>query len=164
MKSVVECTIEIPMGTKNKFEVNKKTHKIKLDRVLYSALTYPGEYGFIENTLADDGDPLDIIVISSYPTFPGCVVDARILGYLAVVDDGKNDEKIIAVVDKDPRFDHINEIEDIPEHQKDEIKDFFKNYKTLQNIKVETNDFHGKDDALKILEECIQRFNEKGTI
>lgn len=161
MKSVVECTIEIPMGTKNKFEVNKKTHKIKLDRVLYSALTYPGEYGYIENTLAEDGDPLDILVICSYPTFPGCIVDARILGYLTVIDDGKNDEKLIAVVDKDPRFDHINEMDDIPEHQKDEIKDFFKNYKTLQNIKVITNDFHSKEEAIKIIEECIERYEKK---
>lgn len=161
MKSVVECTIEIPMGTKNKFEVNEKTHKIKLDRVLYSALTYPGEYGYIENTLAEDGDPLDILVICSYPTFPGCIVDAKILGYLTVIDDGKNDEKLIAVVDKDPRFDHINEMDDIPEHQKDEIKDFFKNYKTLQNIKVITNDFHSKEEAIKIIEECIERYEKK---
>ena len=87
MNFVYESIIEIPMGTKNKFEINKKTGKIKLDRVLYSALTYPGEYGFIEDTLSLDGDPLDILIISSYPTFPGCVVDARILGYLSVIDN-----------------------------------------------------------------------------
>ena len=159
MNSVYESIIEIPMGTKNKFEVNKKTGKIKLDRVLYSALTYPGEYGFIEDTLSLDGDPLDILIISSYPTFPGCVVDARILGYLSVIDNGQQDEKIIAVVDKDPRFKHIQEIDDI-NHLKDEIKDFFQNYKTLQNIKVETKDFHDKNSAIKLIEECKKRFKD----
>ena len=103
MKYTVDAIIEIPMGTKNKFEVNKETGRITLDRVLYSALSYPGEYGFIENTLADDKDPLDILVLSSYPTFPGCVVSARVLGYLKVIDNGENDEKVIAVVDKDPK-------------------------------------------------------------
>lgn len=159
MNSVYESIIEIPMGTKNKFEINKKTGKIKLDRVLYSALTYPGEYGFIEDTLSLDGDPLDILIISSYPTFPGCIVDARILGYLSVIDNGQHDEKIIAVVDKDPRFNHIQEIDDI-NHLKDEIKDFFQNYKTLQNIKVETKDFHDKNSAIKLIEECKKRFKD----
>ena len=159
MNSVYESIIEIPMGTKNKFKINKKTGKIKLDRVLYSALTYPGEYGFIEDTLSLDGDPLDILIISSYPTFPGCVVDARILGYLSVIDNEQHDEKIIAVVDKDPRFKHIQEIDDI-NHLKDEIKDFFQNYKTLQNIKVETKDFHDKKAAIKLIEECKKRFKD----
>ena len=159
MNSVYESIIEIPMETKNKFEINKKTGKIKLDRVLYSALTYPGEYGFIEDTLSLDGDPLDILIISSYPTFPGCVVDARILGYLSVIDNEQHDEKIIAVVDKDPRFKHIQEIDDI-NHLKDEIKDFFQNYKTLQNIKVETKDFHDKKAAIKLIEECKKRFKD----
>ena len=159
MNSVYESIIEIPMGTKNKFEINKKTGKIKLDRVLYSALTYPGEYGFIENTLSLDGDPLDILIISSYPTFPGCIVDARILGYLSVIDNGQHDEKIIAVVDKDPRFNHIQEIDDI-NHLKAEIKDFFQNYKTLQNIKVETKDFHDKNSAIELIEECKKRFKD----
>ena len=159
MNSVYESIIEIPMGTKNKFEINKTTGKIKLDRVLYSALTYPGEYGFIEDTLSLDGDPLDILIISSYPTFPGCVVDARILGYLSVIDNEQHDEKIIAVVDKDPRFKHIQEIDDI-NHLKDEIKDFFQNYKTLQNIKVETKDFHDKKAAIKLIEECKKRFKD----
>ena len=159
MNSVYESIIEIIMGNKNKFEINKKTGKIKLDRVLYSALTYPGEYGFIEDTLSLDGDPLDILIISSYPTFPGCVVDARILGYLSVIDNEQHDEKIIAVVDKDPRFKHIQEIDDI-NHLKDEIKDFFQNYKTLQNIKVETKDFHDKKAAIKLIEECKKRFKD----
>jgi len=160
MNQVVECIIEIPMGTKNKFEVNKKTGKIKLDRVLYSALTYPGEYGYIENTLSLDGDPLDILVISSYPTFPGCIVDARVIGYLEVKDNFEGDEKIIAVVDKDPRFDHINDLTDINEHLQAEIKDFFQNYKTLQKIKVETKSFHNKEKALNLIKECKDRYKK----
>lgn len=158
MNNIVETIIEIPMGTKNKYEVNKETGRITLDRVLYSALTYPGEYGFIEDTLSEDGDPLDILIISSYPTFPGCVVGARILGYLTVIDNGEHDEKVIAVVDKDPRFENINELEDLTEHQKAEIKDFFQNYKTLQKIKVEIEDFHNKEEAIKLIEICKKNY------
>lgn len=160
MNNIFECIIEIPMGTKNKYEVNKETGRITLDRVLYSALTYPGEYGFIEDTLSEDGDPLDILVISSYPTFPGCVVSARILGYLTVIDNGEHDEKVLAVVDKDPRFDGINELNDLTEHQKAEIKDFFESYKKLQNIKVEIRNFHNKEEALKLIEKCKERFKK----
>lgn len=161
MKNVVETIIEIPMGTKNKYEVNKETGRITLDRVLFSALTYPGEYGFIEDTLSQDGDPLDVLVISSYPTFPGCVVGARVLGYLTVIDNGEHDEKVIAVVDKDPRFNNINKLSDLTEHQKAEIKDFFQNYKTLQKIKVIIKNFHEKEEALKLIEKCKQNYKNK---
>ncbi len=161
MKNVVDSIIEIPMGTKNKYEVNKETGRITLDRVLYSALTYPGEYGFIEDTLSEDNDPLDILVLSSYPTFPGCVVSARVLGYLTVIDNGEHDEKVIAVVDKDPRFDEINELEDLTEHQKAEIKDFFQNYKTLQNIKVEIKDFHNKNEALELIQKSKENYKSR---
>lgn len=148
---VVEATIEIPIGTKNKFEIDKATGKIKLDRVLYSSLTYPGEYGFIDNTLSDDGDSLDILILSNFPTFPGCIVDARVVGYLDVIDNDQDDKKVIAVLDKDPRYEHIHEIEDIPEHQLIEIKDFFENYKTLQNIKVIAKDFHNRKEAEELI-------------
>lgn len=160
-KYVVEAIVEIPIGTKNKFEIVKGSNKIKLDRVLYSALTYPGEYGFIDNTLASDGDPLDILVISSYPTFPGCIIDARVVGYLSVIDRGFNDEKIIAVIDKDPRFNHINTLEDIPEHQKEEIKDFFENYKKLQNIEVNIEHFHSKEEAIILIKESRERYEKR---
>ncbi len=160
MNNIVEAIIEIPMGTKNKYEVNKETGRITLDRVLYSALTYPGEYGFIENTIADDKDPLDILVLSSYPTFPGCTVKARVLGYLTVLDNGYHDEKVIAVVDTDPRFENIQKLEDLTEHQKAEIKDFFQNYKTLQNITVETKEFHNMEEALNLIEKCKNNYKK----
>lgn len=163
MKYVVDAIIEIPMGTKNKYEVNKETGRITLDRVLYSALTYPGEYGYIENTLSQDTDPLDIMVLSSYPTFPGCVVSARVLGYLTVIDRGMHDEKVIAVVDKDPRMDSFNTFSDLTEHQKAEIKDFFEHYKTLQNVQVEIGEFHDEQEAIKLINECKERY-ENNTI
>jgi inorganic pyrophosphatase len=160
MNNIVESIIEIPMGTKNKFEVNKKTGKIKLDRVLYSALTYPGEYGYIDETLSGDGDPLDVLIISNYPTFPGCVVDARVIGYLKVIDNDMEDEKVIAVVDKDPRFNQMMDIKDVPEFKLIEIKDFFQNYKNLQNIEVKADDFYPLQDALAIIEDAKKRYKE----
>ena len=160
MNNVVEAIIEIPLKTKNKFEIDKKTNRIKLDRVLYSAMTYPAEYGYIENTLAKDGDPLDILVISSEPTFPGCVVPARVIGYLSVVDNGREDYKLISVVDVDPRYNEVKNLSDLSTFTLDEIKNFFQNYKTLQNIKVEVFDYHNLDDALRLIEECRKRYNE----
>ncbi len=148
---IVEATIEIPKNTRNKYEIDKKTGKIKLDRVLYSSLFYPGEYGFINNTLADDGDPLDILVLADNPTFPGCIVDARVIGYLDVIDNGDGDQKVIAVLDKDPRSSQINEINDLHEHQLIEIKDFFQNYKNLQNVKVIAKDFHTRLEAEELI-------------
>ena len=159
MDRVIEAIIEIPMNTKNKYEIDKARNRIKLDRVLYSQMTYPAEYGYIENTLADDGDPLDILVIASTQTFPGCIVDARVIGYLDMVDNDEKDEKIIAVMDHDPRFSHIHKIEDVQEHMLREIKHFFKTYKDLQqNKKVEVFDFHGKQEAYALIDESYQRY------
>mgnify|MGYP001625216922 CR=1 FL=1 len=161
MNNVVDVIIEIPLKTKNKFEIDKKTNRIKLDRVLYSAMSYPAEYGYIENTLANDGDPLDILVISSEPTFPGCVVPARVIGYLKVIDNGYEDYKLISVVAVDPRYNDVNSLEDLSNFTLDEIKDFFKNYKTLQNIDVEVYDYHDKEEAIKLIEECKERYLRK---
>lgn len=162
MEKIIEAIIEIPMGTKNKYEIDKVKNRIKLDRVLYSPMTYPAEYGYIENTLAKDNDPLDILVLASSKTFPGCIVDARVVGYLEVIDNGESDEKVIAVVDSDPRFSHINEVADIQQHTLREIKHFFKTYKDLQQNKVvEVGEFHDKIDALELIEECKQRYNSK---
>ena len=161
MNNVVDVIIEIPLKTKNKFEIDKKTNRIKLDRVLYSAMRYPAEYGYIENTLANDGDPLDILVISSEPTFPGCVVPARVIGYLKVIDNGYEDYKLISVVAVDPRYNDVNSLEDLSNFTLDEIKDFFKNYKTLQNIDVKVYDYHDKEEAIKLIEECKERYLRK---
>ena len=155
---VVDAVIEIPLNSHNKYEFDHQTGRIRLDRVLYSAMTYPTEYGIIEETLAPDGDPLDILIICKDPTFPGCIVPARILGYLTMWDNGRLDYKLISVVDCDPRYDNIQSLEDLPEFLLKEISNFFDNYKVLQKITVETGEYHGKEDALKIIEECRRAY------
>lgn len=157
-KNVVNTLIEIPLGSRNKYELNAKTGRIHLDRVLYSAMSYPAEYGYIENTLAPDGDPVDILVIAREPTFPGCVVPARVLGYLSTKDNGKEDYKLIAVTDCDPRYDHVRKLEDVAEYILKEISNFFQNYKVLQGITVEVGEYHGLEDAFRIIEECTHRY------
>lgn len=157
----VEAVIEIPLKTKNKFEIDKETGKIKLNRVLYSAMNYPAEYGYIDDTLELDGDPLDILVISSESTFPGCIVPARVIGNLKLIDDGFEDNKIIAVVSVDPRYNSIHDLKDLSPFVLEEIKNFFENYKTLQNIEVIVKDYQSKEEALKIIESCKERFCEK---
>lgn len=162
--NVVDAVVEIPFRSRNKYEIDKVSGKIKLDRVLYSAMGYPTEYGTIPNTLAGDGDPLDILIIATEPTYPGCIVPSRVVGYLEMLDDEKEDYKLISVVDSDPRYDQINELEDIPEFTLEEIQDFFKNYKKLQNIDVKVGNFHGKEEALKVLQESMENYkkhNEK---
>ena len=157
-KYVIDALIEIPLGSRNKYELDKETGRIKLDRVLYASMIYPAEYGVIENTLAPDGDALDILVICSDPTFPGCTVPARVLGYLDMVDNGKLDYKLISVVDCDPRYDDVKELEDLSPFTLKEIANFFSNYKILQGITVEVGTFHGREDALRIIEECRAAF------
>ena len=163
---VVDAIIEIPFRSRNKFEVDHNSGKIKLDRVLYSAMGYPAEYGFLEDTLALDGDPLDILVIGTEPTYPGCIVPARVVGYLQVIDNGYEDYKLISVVDCDPRYNEIKELNDLSTFILEEIKNFFENYKTLQNIEVKVGEYHNKIEALELIEKCKRRFllNKKSEI
>jgi inorganic pyrophosphatase len=164
MSKIIEAVIEIPMGTQNKYEVDKEKNRIKLNRVLYSKMNYPAEYGFIEKTLAEDGDPLDILVLATTQTFPGCIVDARVVGYLDMYDSGERDQKIIAVVDADPRFDDINDISDIKSLQLREIKLFFENYKILEpGHHVKVMDYYAKADAIDLINECQIRYTENLT-
>lgn len=157
---VVDALIEIPYGSRNKYEVDKETGRIRLDRVLYSAMSYPAEYGYIENTLAPDGDPLDILVISSEPTFPGCTVPARVLGYLSTRDRGMEDYKLISVVDCDPRYANVHCLEDLPPFILDEISNFFENYKVLQKMDVEVWGYFSLDATLHVINQCRQRYLE----
>ena len=160
MNNVVDALIEIPLGSKNKYELDEVTGRIKLDRVLYASMIYPAEYGIVENTLAPDGDPLDILVVCSDPTFPGCIVPARVLGYLEMLDNGKLDYKLISVVDCDPRYDDIHELSDLPSFILKEIANFFANYKVLQNVPVEVGDYHTKDEAVRIIAECREKYKQ----
>ena len=159
--NVVDALIEIPLGSKNKYELDKATGRIRLDRVLYAAMIYPAEYGIIENTLAPDGDPLDILVICSDPTFPGCIVPARVLGYLDMEDDGKLDYKLISVVDCDPRYNDVTELEHLSPFVLKEIENFFGNYKVLQGVSVKVGTYHGKNEAVQIIEDCRNAYREK---
>ena len=160
MKYVVDALIEIPLGSKNKYEKDKITHRIRLDRVLYAAMIYPAEYGVLEDTLAPDGDELDILVISSDPTFPGCTVPARVLGYLDMVDNGKLDYKLISVVDCDPRCGTVRQLEDLDPFLLKEIANFFANYKVLQGIKVEVGSYHGREEAVQIIAQCRKAWED----
>ncbi|MBB5172934.1 inorganic diphosphatase [Texcoconibacillus texcoconensis] len=157
----VEAFIEIPTGSQNKYEYDKERGIFKLDRVLFSTQFYPAEYGYLENTLAFDGDPLDILVLTTNPTFPGCVIDTRVLGYLNMVDDGEDDEKLIGVPVEDPRFDHIQSLDDVPEHKLKEIAHFFATYKDLQGKKTEIGEWAGAEAAAELIEKCLTRYNEQ---
>ena len=159
MDDIVNVVIEIPFRSRNKYEISNG--KVKLDRVLYSAMGYPCEYGMIENTLAKDGDPLDILVIATEASYPGCIVPARIIGYLDMVDNGKEDYKLISVVACDPRYDDIKSLDDISSFTLEEIKNFFENYKILFPRTFLYCEDHSCSEALKILKECEERYNEE---
>jgi len=149
--------IENPKGTSNKYELDKESGRIMLDRALYSSVFWPFEYGFIENTLSEDGDPLDAVVLVNEPTFPGCVIPSKIIGMLNMEDESGIDYKIIAVPDDkiDPRFKHINSIDDLTEHQRKEIQEFFEVYKRLEPNKwVKVTGFEPKEKAEEIIEKC----------
>ena len=160
-QDVVNAIIEIPFRSRNKYEVDHDTVRLKLDRVLYSAMGYPAEYGFLEDTLALDGDPLDILVIGTEPTSPGCIVPARVIGYLEAVDNGFEDYKLISVVDVDPRYDNVRTLDDLTPFILEEIKNFFENYKTLQKIEVKVGSYHDKEEALELIKTCKKRYQDQ---
>lgn len=157
---IVEAFIEIPTGSQNKYEYDSEQGVFKLDRVLFSPMFYPAEYGFLKNTLALDGDELDILVFVTNPTFPGCVIDTRVIGYLNMIDSGEEDAKLIGVPVEDPRFDHIKSLEDIPQHKLKEIVHFFETYKDLQGKKTEVGAWEGAEAAAALIDECIARFQQ----
>ena len=155
--------IEIPKNSKVKFEFDEKLKAIKLDRVLYGPNYFPFEYGFIKETLGEDGDPLDCVLISSENTFPGCLVEARPIGVLEMEDEEGIDNKILAVpLEKiDPNFKEIEDVSDLPSHLKIKIKEFFETYKRLEPEKwVKLRDFKRREEAEKLIEEAKKKFNE----
>ncbi|HSH24231.1 MAG TPA: inorganic diphosphatase [Massilibacterium sp.] len=160
LNRVVEAFIEIPTGSQNKYEYDEERGIFKLDRVLFSPMFYPAEYGYLENTLALDGDPLDILVYTTNPTFPGCVIDARVIGVLIMSDDKGPDEKLIAVPSEDPRFNGINTLEDMPKHVLDEISHFFTVYKDLEGKETKVEGFKDHQVANALIDECAARFKE----
>lgn len=164
----INMLVEIPKGSINKYEYDVQTGMLKLDRVLFEQIPYPIEYGLIPQTWDEDEDMLDIMSLVTYPTFPGCLVNVRLVGVMQFVDDGDVDDKILAVPNDDIRFKEITDISDLTDHQKDEIGFFFANYKQLQfkyknkpDSSVEVKGFFGKDKAAEILSDAIDRFKEK---
>lgn len=153
--------IEIQSGSSNKYEIDKETGLIKLDRVLYGSQYYPFDYGFIPRTLWSDGDALDVLVITSFPLLPGILVEVRPIGVLEMIDGGELDDKVIAVPAHDPRNDHILDIHDLGEHRLKEIDNFFTTYKMLQHKEVSTNGFKGVEETKKVILKGIEMYKEK---
>ncbi|MER0105307.1 inorganic diphosphatase [Corynebacterium sp. KPL2895] len=153
----VEVTIEIPKGSRNKYEVDHESGKVYLDRYLFTPMAYPADYGFIDHTLGEDGDPLDALVILPEPVFPGVIVEARIVGVFKMTDEAGDDDKLLAVID-DPRWERYQDIDDVEQHIKDEIEHFFVHYKDLEpNKEVSGSGWGDKAEAEKILEEAKAR-------
>ena len=157
---VVNALIEIPQGSRSKYEVDKYTGLLRLDRVIYSSFHYPINYGFIPQTLAKDNDPLDILVICSQSIQSLCLVEANVIGNMQMIDNGIPDDKIIAVAAKDPSVNHITKMEELPQHFLLELRNFFEQYKVLENKKVEIDNFQDKSTAHKIIKEAIDFYKK----
>lgn len=155
---IINAVIEIPKGSMNKYEYDKKHNMVKLDRVLFSPFHYPGDYGFVPQTLSEDGDPLDILVLVTNPTYPGILIEARPIGLLQMKDDGKPDDKIICVSINDPRYLHTVDIADIEDHYRSEIGHFFQVYKDLEGKKVEILGWKSSKEAKTVVLESVKRY------
>ncbi|MFN0281172.1 MAG: inorganic diphosphatase [Kineosporiaceae bacterium] len=153
-----DVTIEIPKGQRNKYEVDHETGRIRLDRMLFTSTRYPHDYGFIEGTLGEDGDPLDALVILEEPTFPGCLIRCRAIGLFHMRDEAGGDDKILCIVARDPRMNHIQDLTDVSEFDRLEIQHFFETYKDLEPGKsVEGAHWAGREDAYKEIEASRRR-------
>ena len=157
----INVIVEIQKGSKNKYEFDKETGLIRLDRVSYTSQDFPFDYGFVPNTLWHDGDPLDVVLLTTYALMPGILLEARPVAVMHMTDSGDSDAKIIAVPAKDPRFDNIKDLSDLNAHSLKEFKHFYENYKTLQNKVVTIDGVDGKDIANKIINESIELFEKK---
>jgi inorganic pyrophosphatase len=155
---VCQALIEVPRGSQNKYEFDKDQGVVKLDRVLFAPMFYPCDYGFFPETLGGDGDPLDVLVMVTNPLFPGVAVDVRPIGVLVMSDDKGQDEKILAVAKDDPRFKHINDLEDVPQHIRDEIAFFFETYKVLEKKETKIDGWKGAQEAKRLIEEGMKNY------
>ncbi len=154
----VDVLIEIPKGSRNKYEFDRERRVFKLDRMLFSSMHYPSDYGFIVDTLAEDGDPLDAMVLLGEPTFPGCLIEARPIGLFKMRDEKGLDHKILCVPLGDPQWNHIHNLRDVPPHLLIEIEHFFDVYKELEKKKTAVEGWEEADVARRIIEEARQRY------
>lgn len=157
----VNGIIEISTGMRTKYEVDKETGLLKLDRILYSAVYYPANYGFIPQTLGDDMDPLDIMILCREPIQPLCLVPARVVGVMRMIDQGLADDKILAVAENDANTKHLRDISELAAHFKLELKEFFESYKKLENKVVTVPEFQGKDIALEIISKAVAYYKSE---
>ena len=155
---IVDCIIEVPRGSRNKYELDKKTGLLRLDRVLYSAVFYPANYGFIPQTYCDDRDPLDILVLGQEQVVPMCIVTARPIGMMQMVDQNEEDDKIIAIHENDPAVAHYRDISQLPEHTLNELQRFFEDYKILEHKKVRIERFFGRVDAQNVIAKSLRLY------
>ena len=160
-KNTFDVLIEIPKGSRNKYEYDFELKKIRYDRMLFSSMMYPADYGFIPETLALDGDPLDVLVLVTEPTFPMCVMEVKPIGVFHMADDKGPDEKIICVPVSDPIWNKLNDLHDINPHLLKEIEHFFEVYKDLENKQVDVHGWGNVEEAREILQQCIDRFAAK---
>ena len=155
------AVIEIPKGSSCKYEMDKYTGLLKLDRVLYTSTHYPANYGFIPRTFADDGDPLDVLVLGAQPIYPMTLIQVYPIGVMRMIDGGSLDDKIIAIPFSDPSYNNIRTIDELPSHIFDEMMHFFSVYKQLENKQTAVKELFGPVEAHQIIEECIKAYNEK---
>ncbi len=154
------CVIEISKGSKKKYELDKETGLIILDRILYTSTHYPANYGFIPRTYGDDGDPLDVLLLCAEPLEPMSLVRAYPIGVISMIDNGRNDEKIIAIPFNDPNYNQYTGIEELPYHIFEEMRHFFTVYKNLENKETAVNEVEGKDEAIKVIAAAIENYKE----
>jgi inorganic pyrophosphatase len=160
--AMVTAVIEIPLGSVNKYEFDKTLHVFRLDRNLHSPIHYPGDYGFVPQTLANDGDPLDILVIGDSPTFPGCIYEARVIGLFEMLDQGVPDEKVLAVAAGNPRFHDVTYYNELQPHLLREIEHFFSIYKDLEGKRTRVLGWKGPDAAQTMIAACHSRYQSEG--
>lgn len=158
---VVNAIIEIPKGCRAKYELDKETGLLKLDRVLYSSVYYPANYGFIPQTYCDDHDPLDILILSQVDVVPMCIMEAKVIGVMQMIDGGEADDKIIAVAANDMSVNYINDITELPPHFTAEMRHFFEEYKRLEHKEVKVAEFQNKEVAERIILESIEGYKKK---
>ena len=157
----IHCLVEIPKGSRNKYEWDEELNAIKLDRFLFSSVVYPTDYGFIPETLAEDGDPLDAMVCVSEPTFPGCVIPVKVIALFRMRDDKGVDDKVVCVPQHDPNWNVLSSLDDIADSLRDEISHFFSIYKQPEGIAVKVDGWYSREEALQIIEESHERWRKR---